>query len=238
MIKIALVDDEEKILKIVSAHIKKSSKEYAEVEIFEFKTAEELVGSLENNQHFDIVFADIELPGMSGIELGKIIREQYPEIYLVYLTAHSEFAAESYAIEAHQYILKNQMAQRLPGVLKKIIIKIEKEKTKFRIIGTALSKQKLYYKDIIYIHKKKAEKYVQYVTCIGDFQERITLDQLLQELHSGEFLLVERGYIVNMRYISGIKGNVIYMENNKEIAVSRNRMNEVKEKLTTYWRQQ
>lgn len=236
MIHIALIDDEEKIRKIVSRYIVQTAKVYAEVKIYEFQSAEALLKCLRKKQHFDILFVDIELPEMSGVNLGEIVREKHPEIYLIFLTAHSEFAIEGYAIEAHQYILKNQIEKRLPKILKKTIAQIENEKYKFRIVGTTLDRQKIYYRDIFYIHKKKGEKYVQYITNTEALRERITIDQLLQELQSEEFLLAERGYIINMRHVMRIKGNTIYMENNSEIEVSKKRITEVKEKIVTYWR--
>lgn len=103
MIKIATIEDEENIRQEIVRYIKKGigSIEGVEVDVYESAERYLLVGG-----RYDLVISDIELPGISGLELGKRIKENNPDVYLVFLTSHSEFASESYIIEAYQYILK------------------------------------------------------------------------------------------------------------------------------------
>ena len=75
----------------------------------------------EHGEEGDLFFVDIELgDGITGLEFGRILRKKYPNRGLVFLTSHKEFAMESYEIEADQYILKEQMDKRLPGILAKV----------------------------------------------------------------------------------------------------------------------
>ena len=98
MIKIATIEDEENIRQEIVRYIKKG---IGSIEGVVYESAERylLVGG-----RYDLVISDIELPGISGLELGKRIKENNPDVYLVFLTSHSEFASESYIIEAYQYI--------------------------------------------------------------------------------------------------------------------------------------
>lgn len=82
-----------------------------------YKTAEEF---LEVKKHYDVVISDIDLPGKSGIDLGRILKAEQKDICLVFLTSYAEFAVDSYVLEAYQYILKRDMKERLPAVLQKI----------------------------------------------------------------------------------------------------------------------
>ncbi|MFR3391786.1 MAG: LytR/AlgR family response regulator transcription factor [[Clostridium] scindens] len=99
MIRIAIIEDDDDMMRIVSKCVKESSMGVADLDICCLTNAEDFLDKAKQEE-FDILFSDIELPGMNGIELGKMVREKYPELYLVYLTSHSEFAAESYTIEA------------------------------------------------------------------------------------------------------------------------------------------
>ena len=110
MIKIATIEDEENIRQEIVRYIKKGigSIEGVEVDVYESAERYLLVGG-----RYDLVISDIELPGISGLELGKRIKENNPDVYLVFLTSHSEFASESYIIEAYQYILKKDIEERL-----------------------------------------------------------------------------------------------------------------------------
>lgn len=292
MVKIALIDNEERMLNLVQKYVEQGIKENVqdnlkdnlknnlkdnlentiennpsnttednieenhEVKISVFTKADVFLNTLEAGETFDIVCCDIELDddnknnndnknendndnkneNENGITLGKVIVEKYPHIYLIFVTSHPEFAAESYKIEAYQYILKQEMERRLPSLINKLIQKIEKERLQIRFIGTDSEKEKIFCQDIIYIHKVKGTKYVEYVTRNRTYRERIALDKLMSELQSDAFILVERAYIININRIDRISGNIICLENQKNIIISRARAREIKDKITHHWR--
>ncbi len=231
---IAIIDDEAAILDNVRRCVENEITEKDEAELFTYTGAEEFLQVLEEGQEFDILVSDIELAGMSGMELGRWIQKQKLPIYLVYLTAHSEYAAESYTLEAYQYILKEDMEKRLPMILRQLIERVKREKKQFRMIGTPTSKEKIYYRDIIYIEKKKGSKYIQYTTIFSTYTERIALSKVNEELKSDEFIMVERGYIINVNHIASMKDNIIRMDNDTEIIVNRANFKKVKEQINLY----
>lgn len=235
MIKIGIVDDEMPILEKVRKCIE-NIPEKRKIEVETFHGAEEFLRRIEQKERYDILFSDIEMQEIDGISFGKIIREKYHGIYLIFLTSYSEYAVDSYRIDAYQYILKQQMEERIPAVLMRLIVRIEKERECFRWIGTLNDRQKIYYRDIIYIRKVKGSKYVEYVTTEGIYRERIPLEQLIRNMEADEFLMVDRGYVVNIKYITGVKGNAIYLKNNERVTVSRARLMAVKEKISRNWR--
>ena len=171
---------------------------------------------------------------MGGLELGKQIQEKDSGPYLVFLTAYLEYAAESYIIEAYQYILKEDMEKRLPPILRQLIDRVKKEKQQFRMIGTPTSKVRVYYRDMIYIEKEKGSKYICYITEHGIYKERIPLNQLSQELVSDEFILVERRYIINVSHIASMKDGMILMDNEAKIFVNRISFKKIKEQISLY----
>lgn len=238
MIKIVVIDDDECMRRIIHDKIAETAKIFGKTEIKIFSSAEsflEYAGQTEKGEEGDIFFVDIELAGMSGLELGKILRREFPGRALVFLTSHSEFALESYEIEVDQYILKERMDERLPAVLEKLMCRMGAEKQQFRILGDGQEKKKVYCRDIICIHKKKMGKYAEYVTFQGEFRERISLEQLLKELGHTEFMLADRSNIVNLRNITRIKGNVLCMELGRELELNRNRISEAKRRIEKYW---
>lgn len=231
---IAIIDDEAVILENVRRCIENEITQKDEAELFTYTKAEEFLLELEQGHEFDILVSDIELTGMSGIEMGRQIQKRKLPIYLVFLTAYSEYAAESYTLEAYQYILKDDMEKRLPMILRQLIERVKREKKQFRMIGTPTSKEQVYYRDIIYIEKKKGSKYIQYTTVYGTYKERIALAKVNVELESDEFIMVERGYIINVNHIASMKDNIICMDNDTEIIVSRVNFKKVKEQINLY----
>ena len=92
------------------------------------------------------------------------------------------------------------------------------------------------YKDILYLYKSKGAKYVNYVTTQGVVRERTSLENALKMLNSRQFLLVERGYAVNIKQICRVSGDTIYLEKGYEVQVSKARLAEVKREINLYWR--
>lgn len=233
MIKIATIEDEENIRQEIVRYIKKGigSIEGVEVDVYESAEHYLLVGG-----RYDLVISDIELPGISGLELGKRIKENNPDVYLVFLTSHSEFASESYIIEAYQYILKKDIEERFSPLIERVVHEIKKGYEEYRWVGTNQRKIKIYYKDIVCIQKIKGSKYAEYITENGKYMERLSMNQILEQIHSNDFILVDRGHAVNVNHIVRVWGNVIQMDNGEEITVSRVQSSQVKEKITAYWR--
>lgn len=235
MIKVAVVDDDEMVLEQARSCVESINDLPEDVEILTFCGAEEFLSKIGSEDTCDVLFTDIQMNGIDGIELGAVIQERFPHIYLIFLTSFTEYAVDSYTVDAYQYILKQQMGERIPPVMRKLILKIQKERKKFRIIETINDGNKIFYQDIIYIRKVKASKYVEYVTLNGIFRERIGLEQLMQEMNSKEFVLAERGYVVNIGHIVRVKGNIIYLKNGDQITISRGRLSEVKMKINEQW---
>lgn len=232
MAKIALLDDDVNILNMIKRKIESHWGDSNEIEVFD--KPDMFLDAAKSGVKYDVLITDIEMPGMSGIQLGKQYRELYPDVYLIFLTSHSHYAAESYTIDAYQYILKDDIEKRLPTVLNKLFKEIKVSNSTYRMIGSPTSKETFLYRNIIYIYKEKGSKYVNYVTPSGIYKERITINQLLMELDSEEFVLVERSYIININHISNMLKTVIYMDNGEQIAVSRAHFKNVKEQINIY----
>lgn len=237
MIKIAVLEDEREVLQLICRYLQKGIKDADEVKIYSFLNVNIFKDRLKSGEKFDIVFSDINMGKENGISFGKWVIGKYPQTYFVFITSYPEFAAESYKMEVYQYILKQDMESRIPYVVKNLIEKMKKEKMRYRLVGPETKKEKLFYEDIIYISKMKAAKYVQYVTINKIYRERIALEQLMKELHDEAFVLVERAYIVNMRHIVKISGNMIYLENQDSVVISRARLSQIKEKINLYWKE-
>lgn len=234
MINIAIIDDDEDILKNVRKCVQDEITQKDDAEIFSYTKAKEFLHELEQGQEFDILVSDIEMDEMSGMELGRKIQKQKFQVYLVFLTAYSEYAAESYTLEAYQYILKTDMEKRLPAILRQLIERVKKEKKQYRMIGTPTSKDQVYYRDIICIEKEKGSKYIRYTTTYGAYKERISLTQVNKEFESDGFILIGRRYVMNLNHIAGMQDNTIKMDNGMQIVVSRADFKKVKKQIHLY----
>lgn len=129
MIKIGLCDDISVQLSIVGDIVGKYCDEHnIDVKIKEFESGEDLLEYVDRNGFFDIYILDMILPGIRGIEIGQSLRNKGDRGKIVYLTATSEFAVESYEVDAFFYLLKPISRESLYRVLDKTIDAIDDEK--------------------------------------------------------------------------------------------------------------
>lgn len=235
MIKIAVLDDDEAILSQIVEILETTVEARNDITILSYADPEECLKQMKDGVEFDIMFCDIEMGRTNGIEFGKQVKRVRPNMYLIYLTSYAEFALEGFGVEAYQYILKSDMETRLSTILKQVLLKVELEKKNYRILGTVSDKMKVYYDDVLYFEKAKNAKYVRFVTVNGEIRERMTLDEARSRFDRVEFVWVERGCVVNIRHITRIKNNIIYLTNQEQLVISRNRAPKVREYINKYW---
>jgi DNA-binding LytR/AlgR family response regulator len=166
----------------------------------------------------DIVFADIEMPGISGLELIKSLSGQVPAP--VFITSHPEFAVESYEMEVFDYLLKplnperfEKCALRLQDFfeLKANAFAFNKEQESgFIIIKQGHDKYKLPLQEILYLEAMK--DYTRVVTSDKKYLVLGTLTGMHEQLPAEKFVRIHRSYIVNRDKINAVKGHKVYIK--------------------------
>jgi DNA-binding LytR/AlgR family response regulator len=163
----------------------------------------------------DIVFADIEMPDMSGVELVKKLSGRV--VAPVFITSHPEFAIDSYEIAAFDYLIKPVTAERFAKCafrlheffqLRNNAFSFEKEKeSNFIIIKEGYDKYKISLNEILYLEAMK--DYTKIVTQGEQYLILSTLTNMYDKLPAEKFARIHRSYIANRDKISKIKGNKI-----------------------------
>ena len=223
MIKCIAIDDEPHALRQLS--------EYIEVVPFlslekAFESAIEACIFLKENT-VDLVFVDISMPDLNGIDFAKSLSKQ---IKIIFITAHSEFAYEGFQIDAADYLLKpisftdffrsvNKVNERyfrqdssLPEIHQSrdyLFIKSE-----YRII-------RINFKDIKYIESKR--EYVKiYLEGNEPIKSLMSMKKMEETLPENIFMRVHRSFIVNLDKITIVERNRIVFDNKVYIPISEN----------------
>jgi len=165
--------------------------------------------------HPDIVFADIEMPGISGIELIRNLSGQIPAP--VFITSHPEFAIESYEMEAFDYLLKPINSERFERCALRLRDFFQLRANAFAftkeqesgsiIIKQGYDKYKILLHEILYLEAMK--DYTRIVTQDKKYLVLGTLTGMHEKLSPGKFVRIHRSYIVNRDKINAVKGNKI-----------------------------
>lgn len=169
----------------------------------------------------DIVFADIEMPGMTGLELIKSLNGKVAAP--VFITSHPEFALDGYELEAFDYLIKPVVKDRFLKCVSRLqdffqlrdkAFSFEKEnESNFIVIKEGYDKYKIPVHDILYLEAMK--DYTKLITVSGQYLVLGTLTGMLEKLSSKNFIRVHRSYVVNCNKIDAVKGNKIYLPNHE-----------------------
>ncbi len=234
MIKIAICDDEEKTLLENETSIKKYLQEIHQIaEVVTYQSGEFLLYEIKEGLFFDLIFMDIEMPRISGMEIAKIIKTVSPETLVVFITSHSEFAIESYELSVFRYIPKNKIKDKLHTALQDAVSHINMQKDKSYLLVTPTRYEKIPYDSILYVRKES--KNTVFVTWRGEIYVRKPLHQVYKELDDKLFVYIDRGYVVNLMQIITLTENEVVMKNGIELHASKKRLRDLRLMLTDFW---
>jgi DNA-binding LytR/AlgR family response regulator/signal transduction histidine kinase len=163
----------------------------------------------------DLLFVDIEMPGMSGIELLRLLKGQ--PFLSVLITSHPEFAVEGFELQAFDYLIKPLSAERFArcalrlrdfGELRHKAFAYEKEQESGAIvIKQGHDKCKVQLADIQYLEAMK--DYTRLVTKDRQYLVLTTLSDLLEKLPQDKFIRIHRSYVVHTEKITAVKGTKV-----------------------------
>ncbi|GGG88311.1 DNA-binding response regulator [Polaribacter pacificus] len=217
-IKCLLVDDEPPAIRLLEKYISKI--DFLDL-VYATKSSLDALSYIEQ-EGVDLVFLDIQMPELTGIQLSKIIQGKTK---IIFTTAYPQFAIESYNVNAVDYLLKPFEFERFyQAVLKvkenaqAIEIKEQPNKDPFLFVKTDGKNnfEKVYVKDICYIEGLK--NYVAIHLIDKQIITNNTLKSIDEFLPSQEFVKVHKSYIVSLAHIQRTDSLSVYI-NNKALPI-------------------
>ena len=235
MLHIAICDDDRAAVenhKNMTEHCLKDCGSIGKIETY--TTSDNLLCDIvEDRLFFDLILLDIEMPGCSGMEIAGKIRPCLPDVKIIFITSHIEYAIDAFELSVFRYVPKNDLNSRLPAAIRDAVKLIGLEAGKTYTIRTNSRLEKIPYREIYYIERdgKNAS-----ITAAGGISKvRKSLQQVYAELGAEEFIFTDRGCIVNMIHILQIKDGMAVLKNGEALPISRSHLQDVKEQINHYW---
>ncbi|MDN5204626.1 LytTR family DNA-binding domain-containing protein [Fulvivirgaceae bacterium BMA10] len=202
------IDDEPKAIDVIRFHVSKIPTLSL---IAHFHEPEEAMNFLRSNP-VDLIFLDINMPYFSGLEMLQQLQIQ-PNV--IFTTAYSEFALESYDYNAVDYLLKPFEFDRFKLAVDKAEERIESQRKQqlFFFIKDGFKNIKVRFDDILFI--KGSGNYLDIQTDHKVYSPRMTFVEMLNQLPPSDFVRVHQSYIVNIHYIDKIEDNHIFIGSHK-----------------------
>lgn len=235
MIRIAVCDDEkdaaESEIKIVKAALQKKGYAY---ETAEYTDSRNLLADIEDDRFFfDLILLDIEMPGISGMDLPERIRRYLPDIRIIFVTSHTEYAIDAFELSIFRYVPKSSLETRLASAVCDAAELIELEAGQEYIIHTAGRMEKIPLRSISCIQKDGKNAVI--TTASGTIRIRKSLQQVYEELQAAEFIYTDRGCIVNLIHIMKMEGDSVILRSGARLPVSRSHIKEVRQSIAQFW---
>ena len=150
---------------------------------------------------FDVVFLDINMPEITGIDLAKKILETYPLSKIIFQTAYSDFAVDAFDIGSVDYILKPIESQRVDQAMQRVKKLISKNNDKL-VLKLGNNSYIVNPSDICYVKADLAEVYAKSKSANG-YMAR-TIGELEIVLEKYGFVRVHRSYLVNINKVKSL----------------------------------
>ncbi len=235
MLRIAVCDDEEKAVSLHKKITEECLRRCGSMgEIFTYTTSENLLYDItEDHFFFDLILLDIEMPGSTGMELAKKIKPYLPNIKIIFITSHVEYAIDAFELSIFRYVPKNDLERRLPAAVSDAVKLLGLEEGKTFTIQTNSRLERIPYKEIHYIEREGKNSRI--IKKDGVSKVRKSLQQVYEELGAEEFIYIDRGCIVNMIHIMQIKEGSAVLKDGTVLPISRSHLQDVKAQINRYW---
>lgn len=186
-------------------------------EIHEFSSGKELLSTFVKGM-YEVIILDVEMPDLNGLQTAEKIRQVDQTVILAFLTNYAEFAVQGYEVNAFRYILKSQPDYLFNEQLTSIFDECEQRFRTYQYSNRNLS-FKFRLIDILYFegHKRK----VMIFTSTGELEYNGDFSEVCDELMKYNFILVNKGLLVNLEHIQNIRKYDIILSNGRKVPIGR-----------------
>lgn len=223
--KIAICDDEPIFLKRVYSYLWQQPDCTVEC----FLSPNVLLDSYKAGERYDVIFLDIVMSPVNGVDLAKSIRECDQSVILVFFTAHLEYAPAGYEVNAFRYLLKPVTEDDILRTIKEIRVKLENATL---LIKTPECDLLLHIQDLQHLEADNKNTILHYK---GDV---ITLRKGLNELEAllpaSFFFRIHRKYIINLAYVREFDEAHVTLDSGRTFPVSRRNIKEFRLAIKAY----
>ena len=199
-----------------------------EIECIAFHNAMDLIATMESGQRYDLVLLDILMPFMTGMEAAKKIRQLGHEVKIIFSTSSTEFAVESYSVDAYYYAIKPIWKEKLNILLDKVLSEIDINAGSCILIKNKNGLTRIYINRLAYA-EVIGRTIFYHITDGSVIEAAGSMLELEEELLSHLcFIKPHRSYVINMDHIDTLSQREIKMRSQAFVPMAKANYNMVK----------
>lgn len=229
MLQVAICEDELQVGMQLEEYLYHQAKvKGIKIDIDVFSSAEECLAYMKTDKIFHLMFLDIELGEMNGIELANWVRCELKndDMQIVYISAKESYAMELFESHPLNFLVKPIKEEKIEKVLDKTLKILGNESKKF-IYKKGVEQRTALLKNILYFEVKNREILI----CTEENKDIFygTLKDISEKLRGSNFFLCHRSFLVNYDKVKIFQPTALIMENNDIIPISQSQRKMVKE---------
>lgn len=230
ILKIALVEDEEKSSRELLSHLERFQQETGiKTEVHSFQNGLDFIDGYQGD--YDAVLMDINMPHLNGLNAAKQLRMMDDDVCLIFITNMAKYAIKGYEVNAMDFMVKPVPYLKLAYKLKKVAALVQ-AREKSICIKTDSGIKVLRASDIYYIEVNHNDL-TYHVVDDQDLIEKNSLKYVENFLQGCNFVRCNNCYLINLRYVDGIEGGNVLVHG-QSLPISRNRKKNFLNMLTLY----
>lgn len=223
--KIAICDDEKVLCEQLQNFIRRQEVDSPIDSIDFYGTGEEL---LQTAEQYDIIFLDIQMAGINGIDTAKLLRERKDEAVLIFVTGVKDYVFDAFDVSAFHYLLKPIREEKFAAVFERAVIeagkRMQRDEGKEQLFIRRRNRSiRLDKAQIFYVESRQRKVAIH--TRREVLEIYATMNSLEKELGE-QFYRCHRGYLVNLSQITGYTSDSITLCNGENIYLAKEKYNE------------
>jgi len=188
-----------------------------EAKVYAYNSGEVLIADISQHEP-DVVLLDIDMPGMSGMEVAAVLTEQKSGTLIVFVTAHDELVYDSFKYHPFAFVRKSYLEKELIRTLTDCCKELE-GRNKYFVFKTDGKTVKLSYEDILYF---EAESNYLVIHLVEDsFRMRSTMTAVESELTEAGFIRIHKGFLVNREHIRLFNMDEVTLDNKEKLPMGK-----------------
>ncbi len=232
--RIAICEDELEQVHVLSGYINALKARYPGIIRDVFRSGDDLLEHYKKtsvNEHYDIIYLDIQMAGTNGVDTAKVIREIDKKVLFIYTTNLWEYIFKAANTFMFRYLLKPVSWEKFYGVFVDAYKTLNIRRKTFTYTKE-YTNTRVYTDDILYFERFERKIHIHTKDGIDSIWHQIPL--LHKELSTYGFILPHKSFLVNMAYINKITRKSLTLKDNSEIPIGNSHVQKVRDAFMNY----
>lgn len=232
MLRVAIIEDNDRDAAYLLAHLKRYGRENA----VELETKRYDNGILFLEQYagdFDLVFMDIDMPAMNGMDTARALRERDAHVLLIFVTALARFALNGYEVDAFDFIVKPLQYNFFSAKMNRAMKKLTSAQRTRLLIKSGEKTVSVFADEIVYVDI--FNHVLSFHTKEETVSTRGTMKDVMESLDGSTFAMCNKSCVVNLNHVQSIEGDDVVLDGGERLSISRPRKKEFMQQIADFY---